>query len=187
MHRIRPSGFFAMLTSALGLAAVCALTPAVAATAAASPIATVVQSDPPPEDKPCPGGEPKPCGASNQERDSVDSGRKEAKDDAKKAKEDIADAKNKAKECAPGSAQGKTCMGNLLGAGSDQLVGMGDKERAGMDTTQNALDGLRPAPADNATPAVSATCTAFAADLPAMFTAPGDVAELTGVCELMNR
>ncbi|MEU4224900.1 hypothetical protein AB0F17_11440 [Nonomuraea sp. NPDC026600] len=184
MHRIR-----IFLTSALGLAAVCALTPAdsaAAATAAASPIAAVIQSDPPPEE-PCPGGEPKPCGASNQERDSVDSGRQDAKKDSAQAKKDIAEAKEKTEKCSPGSAQGKQCMGDLLGAGAEQLEGIGAKERAGMDTAQEALDGLRPVPTDNAGPAVGATCEAFAADLPAMFTASGDLAELTGVCELMNR
>lgn len=184
MHSIRLPGFFAMLTSALGLAAVCALTPA--APAAAVTAATAIQSDPP-EEEPCPGGEPKPCGASQQERESVDSGRQDAKKDTAQAKKDIAEAKEKTEKCSPGSTQGKQCMGNLLGAGSEQLDGIGAKERAGMDKVQAALDGFQPAPTDNAASAVSSTCEAFAADLPAMFTASGGSAELTGVCELMNQ
>jgi len=189
MHSIRPPGFFAMLTSALGLAAVCALTPtdaAAAATAAASSIATAIQSDPP-EEEPCPGGEPKPCGASKEERESVESGRQDAKKDAAQAKKDIAEAKEKTERCSPGSTQGKQCMGNLLGAGAEQLEDIGAKERTGMDKAQEALDGFQPAPKDNAASAVGATCEAFAADLPAMFTASGGSTELTGVCELMNQ
>ncbi len=187
MHSIRLPGFFAMLTSALGLIAVCALTPAdavAAATATASPIATATD---PPEEEPCPGGEPKPCGASKQERESVDSGREDAKNDAAQAKKDIAEAKEKAEKCSPGSTQSKQCMGNLLGDGAEQLEGMGAKERAGMDKAQEALDSFQPAPKENAASAMGATCEAFAADLPAMFTASGGAAELTGVCELMNQ
>ncbi|MGV9772970.1 hypothetical protein [Streptosporangium sp. NPDC003464] len=176
MHSIRISGLIVMLTSALAVTTVCALTPAAVA-AAAAPSRTAVQPDPPqePAEEPCPGGEPKPCGAPKEERDSVDSGRQDAKKDIAAAKEDIATAKEKVGQCPPGSKQ---CMESLIGDGAQQ--------QKGIDDTRRTLDDFRPAPSDNAASVIDATCDAFGADLPAVFKSSEYFSQLTGVCELMN-
>jgi hypothetical protein len=167
-----------MLASAALIAAACALTPAAAATTSPSP-PTAVRSDPPPEEEPCPSGEPKPCGASSQERGGVESGREDAKKAAAEAKKDIAEAKDKAEQCAPGSAQGKQCMTNLIGTGAD--------EHAGMDDVRHELDTFRPAPSDNAGAVMHSACAMFAAGLPPVLKASDTSGALTGVCELMNQ
>lgn len=168
-----------MLASAALIAATCALTPAATATTFPTPHTSAAQSDPPPKEEPCPGGEPKPCGASSQERGGVESGREDAKKDAAEAKKDIAEAKEQVKQCAPGSAQGKQCMANLIGAGAD--------EHAGMDNVRHELDTFRPGPSDNAGAVMHSACAAFAADLPPALKASDTTGELTGVCELMNQ
>ncbi|RCG29941.1 hypothetical protein DQ384_17410 [Sphaerisporangium album] len=182
-----------MLVSAVTAAAVCALGPAGAASAAAgsavhmntgspvptdtgSPVHIAGADDPPPEEQPCPGGEPKPCGAPAEERGSVESGRADAKKAGEDAKKDIAAAKDKAEKCAPDSTEAKGCMTNLIGDGADQ--------QKGLDDTKRALSEFKPAPSDNAATAVAGTCDAFAADLAPLF--QGDPALLTGICELMK-
>ncbi|MGI5159552.1 hypothetical protein [Microbispora sp. CA-102843] len=166
-----------MLTLASTFVAASAFAPAHAGVTTAAR-AAVLEPDPP-EDEPCPSGEPKPCGASGQDREGVDSGREDAKKDADAAKKDIAAAKDKAEQCAPGSAQGKQCMRNLIGDGAEQ--------QTGMDDVQQELNTFQPAPADNATSALNATCDTFAADLPAAFKVSDGSASLTGLCELMNK
>jgi hypothetical protein len=175
MHSIRLLGSFTMLTSAVAIAVTCAFTPVAAATSAAPSIDAI---QPPPagqEEEPCPNGEPKPCGASTQERGEVDAGRENAQKDIDAAKEDIAKAKEKIAECPPGSKQ---CMENLIGDDAEQ--------RKGMTTVQQELDSFQPAPLDNAASVIDGTCDAFAAALPSAFTASDTSAMLTNVCELMN-
>jgi hypothetical protein len=177
MRNLRLAGAFATLALASTFVAASAFAPAHAGVTTAAR-AAVLEPDPP-DDKPCPNGEPKPCGASGQDREGVDSGREDAKNEAKAAKEDIAAAKDKAEQCPPGSAQGKQCMRNLIGDGAEQ--------QAGMDNVQRELDAFQPAPTDNAASALNATCDTFAADLPATFEAGDGSPSLTGLCELMNK
>ncbi|GII87900.1 hypothetical protein Ssi03_58900 [Sphaerisporangium siamense] len=169
MHTIRVTGRMAMLISGMAIAAVCGLAPMAAAATAGLPGRAL---DPPAEE-PCPGGEPKPCGAPAQERESVDAGREEAKKAAATAEKDIAAAKERAEKCAPES---KECMANLIGDGAEQ--------HKGLDDTRQALEAFKPAPADNAAPAVAGACDAFAAALGPLVR--GDASQLTGVCELMK-
>lgn len=180
MRNLRLPGSVAMLTLASAVVAACALAPAYAGTTTAAQAAqNIAQSDPPEDDEPCPNGEPKPCGASGQDREGVDSGREDAKKEAEAAKKDIAAAKDKTDRCPPGSAQGKQCMQNLIGDGAEQ--------QAGMDNVQRELTTFQPAPTDNATSALNATCDTFAAELPAAFEANDGSPSLTGLCELMNK
>lgn len=183
MHNLRLPGSIAMLTVASVVVAACAFAPAYAGAATAAQATqaaqNIVQPDPPEDDEPCPNGEPKPCGASGQDREGVDSGREDAKKEAEAAKKDIAAAKDKADQCPPGSAEGKQCM--------QKLIGDGAKEREGMADVRQELNSFQPAPRDNATSALNATCDAFAAELPAAFKVSDGSASLTGLCELMNK
>ncbi len=178
MRNLRLAGAFATLALASTFVAASAFAPADAVLTTAAR-AAVLEPDPPEDDKPCPSGEPKPCGASGQDREGVDSGRDDAKKEAEAAKKDIAAAKDKTDQCPPGSAQGKQCMRNLIGDGAEQ--------QEGMDNVQQELNTFRPAPTDNATSALNATCDTFAADLPAAFKAGDGSPSLTGLCELMNK
>lgn len=177
MHNFRLAGAFATLALASTFVAASAFAPAHAGVTTATR-AAVLEPDPP-DDKPCPNGEPKPCGASGQDREGVDSGREDAKKETEAAKEDIAAAKDKAEQCPPGSAQGKQCMRNLIGDDAEQ--------REGMTDVRKELSTFKPAPADNAASALNATCDAFAAELPAAFKASDGSPSLTGLCELMNK
>ncbi|MEU9888426.1 hypothetical protein [Sphaerisporangium sp. NPDC051011] len=175
------TGRLVTLVSTAAVAAVCGLGPAGTASAEAGtpvqmPAHAVLAVDPPPEEQPCPGGEPKPCGAPAEERGGVESGRQEAKKAGEDAKKDIAEAKQKAEKCAPDSSESKGCMTNLIGDGAEQ--------QKGLDDTRRALSEFKPAPSDNAATAVAGTCGAFAADLTPLF--QGDPALLTGICELMK-
>ncbi|GAB3892107.1 hypothetical protein [Microbispora bryophytorum] len=177
MHNLRLAGASATLALASTFVAVSAFAPAHSGVRAAAR-AAVLEPDPP-EDKPCPNGEPKPCGASGQDREGVDSGREDARKEAEAAKKDIAAARDKTDQCPPGSAQGKQCMQNLIGDGAEQ--------QAGMDNVRQELDTFQPAPADNATSALNATCDAFAAGLPAAFKVSDGSPSLTSLCESMNK
>ena len=129
-----------------------------------------------PTESPCPGGEPKPCPASSKDRDQVDAGQAKVEKEEAQAEKDIADAKGQATDCPPTSKQ---CMTGLAGNGKD--------EKEGMEKAQQGLDGMHPAPADNAQSAVRGECGAFAAELPPGLASSGDPGEPTRVCELMNR
>ncbi|MFD7553256.1 hypothetical protein ACFV9E_01810 [Streptomyces sp. NPDC059835] len=162
-----------MLASLLTAAALCGPASTVVAAAGPAPHSRPAPGD---DEEPCPGGEPKPCGAAPKERDSVETDRKDVTKDIGKANGDISDAKKQIAECRPDS---KTCMTGLAGSGTE--------EHKGMDETRKGLDAFKPAPADNAGGVVKGACPAFAAELPAVFAAPGGgSSELTGVCELMN-
>ncbi|MGJ6969638.1 hypothetical protein ACSDR0_47945 [Streptosporangium sp. G11] len=187
MHRIRLIGPSIMLTSAWTIAA-CALTAAAAVTA--NPTAGAVQRahsfpvQPPPsspsptpspsEEEPCPHGEPKPCGASDKEKDKVESDRQAAEQEKETAKNDIAAFKDKATACDPKS---KECMEAVIGNGAEQ--------RAGMAAVQRELDGARTQSVGDAQLATDGTCGDFAAELSSLF--GGSVPpQMTDTCERMN-
>lgn len=169
---IRPARPLLLLVSAVTAAVTCGLVPGAYAATAAAPRVWSVPAD---EEDPCPGGEPKPCGAAPGERDSVEAGRKDAAKATETANQDIKEAKKQIEECRPSS---KECMSGLTGSGAE--------ERKGMDETRQGLDAFKPAPADNAEKAVDGACAAFAAELPAVLTPADGSGKLTSVCELMN-
>ncbi|MFF0143615.1 hypothetical protein ACFYRN_45445 [Streptomyces sp. NPDC005227] len=127
------------------------------------------------DESPCPGGEPKPCAASSEDRGEVEGQKGQVEKDESQAKEDMAAAKGQATKCPPSSKQ---CMTDLAGEGKEQ--------KEGMAKTQQELSDVHPAPVDNASTVMNGACSAFAAELPSALTSSGNSAELTGVCELMN-
>ncbi|MFF6958564.1 hypothetical protein [Streptomyces sp. NPDC008317] len=165
--------------AALAVAITAAALPASRAVLHDAPTVAVVRAaddpTPSPTDSTCPDGAEKPCPASTKDREEVDGQRDKVEKDEAQAKEDIGAAKGEATKCPPTS---KDCMTNLAGDGHEQ--------KEGMAKTQQELEGVHPAPSNNAQSAVSGECSAFGADLPPALSSSGDPADLTRVCELMN-
>ena len=176
-------GFAALAVACTALAtvagAVLAGSPAgavAAVSAAHAPPAVAAASTPPsPSASTCPGGEPEPCPASSKDRDQVDAERDQVDKATQQAKADMGVAKGQATACPPTSKQ---CMTDLAGDGK--------AEKDGMAKAQQGLDGVQPAPSDNAAAALRGECGAFAAQLPPALASSGDTAS-NRVCELMNQ
>ncbi|MDI3424018.1 hypothetical protein [Streptomyces luteolus] len=160
------------LAAGTGLACAAVSAPAVAGSPVGASVAAQAP-EPSPSDSECPADKPEQCPAGSKDRDEVEGRQEQVEKDQAQAKQDMAEAKEQATECPPTS---KKCMGALTGDGAQHKEGMAE--------AREELDGMRPAPSDNAADAVAGSCDAFAADLPPALVS-SDPKELTRVCELM--
>ncbi|MFD7834712.1 hypothetical protein [Streptomyces sp. NPDC059761] len=146
--------------------------PASALPVQGAPVARVVQPVPP-EESPCPGGEPKPCGASDQDNAQAKDGYDDAKKDKGKAEQDVAASRQKVEECPPDSQQ---CMQKVT-QGAPVAKADFDQNQTDVKAQQGTMQ-----PTANAGTATQGGCAEFAALLPVD---PATSGSYTGICGRM--
>ncbi|MFD8985960.1 hypothetical protein, partial [Streptomyces sp. NPDC059564] len=150
-------------------AVVWAPTPASALPVQGAAVARVVQPVPP-EESPCPGGEPKPCGASDQNNQQAKGDYDDAKAEKRKAEQDVAASRQKAEECPPGNQE---CMQRVT-QGAPVAKADFDQNRTDVKAQQEAMQ-----PTANVGTATQGGCAEFAALLPVD---PATTVSYTGIC-----